>query len=167
MMSFLLGGCLSSRLLSRSADDGFPAWLNSPQRPVSGSLYSVQLDKRLNGALPSAPQACPLFVVHVSGPHSLRNLSWTQKTSEAQSRIARGSESGEKKPLTLSCRQIQTLTAARIRPSFTIFIYLCIFWTVFTSNTSQAFYLIINNPWFCFCFLLFLYFSDFFPPVFQ
>ncbi|KAI9537100.1 BMP-2-inducible protein kinase [Dissostichus eleginoides] len=31
--------------------------------PVSGPLYSVQLDKPLNSGVPSASQACPLFAV--------------------------------------------------------------------------------------------------------
>lgn len=76
----------------------FPPWLNSPQCPISGPLYSVQLDKALNSAVSSAPQACPLFPVciYLFSLHGLHNIARTQKTTEAQSRIARGSESAKK-----------------------------------------------------------------------
>lgn len=85
----MLGGC-----------GKFPPWMNSPQRPFSGPLHSVQLDKPLNSAFPSALQACPLFAVciYLFSLHGLHNIAGTQKTTEAQSRIARGSESA-KKPL--------------------------------------------------------------------
>lgn len=85
----------------------FPARLNPPLCPVSGQLYSVQLDKALNSAVPSAPQSCPLFpiCIFLSSLQGLRNIQGTQKPTESQSRIARGSESAEKGPLTLSCHQ--------------------------------------------------------------
>lgn len=77
----------------------FPPCLNPLLCPVSGPLYSVQLDKALNSAVPSAPQFCPLFPVciYLFSLHSLHNFEGTQKTTEAQSRIARGSESAKKK----------------------------------------------------------------------
>lgn len=80
------------------AGGNFPAWLNPPQCPISGLLYSVQLDKPLNSVVPSAPQACPLFAVYLFSLHGLHNIAGTQKTMGAQSRIARGSESAKKGP---------------------------------------------------------------------
>ncbi len=63
----------------------FPPWLNSSQSPISGLLYSVQLDKPLNSAVPSAPQPCPLFTVglYLCSLHGLHNIAGTQKTMEA------------------------------------------------------------------------------------
>lgn len=80
------------------ASGKFPPWLNPPQCPISGLLFSVQLDKAVNSAVPSAPQARPLFpvCVYLFSLHGLHNVAGTQKTTEAQSRIARGSESAKK-----------------------------------------------------------------------
>lgn len=80
--------------------------------PVSGPLCCVQLDGPLNSAVPSAPEACPLSAAYLLSLHSLRNIAGTQKSVEAQSRIARGSETAKKtKSLTLSWQQMQTLDA--------------------------------------------------------
>lgn len=67
------------------ASGNFPPWLNSSQSPISGLLYSVQLDKPLNSAVPSAPQLCPLFTVgfYLCSLHGLHNIAGTQKTTEA------------------------------------------------------------------------------------
>lgn len=100
----------------------FPPCLNPLLCPVSGPLYSVQLDKALNSAVPSAPQFCPLFPVciYLFSLHGLHNFQGTQKTTEAQSRIARGSESAKKDPKPWAVNSIETLFGASISLGFLV-----------------------------------------------
>lgn len=123
------------------AGGNFPPLLNSPQCPISGSLYSVQLDKPLNSVVPSASQACPLFAVYLFSLHGLHNIAGTQKTMEAQSRIARGSESA-KKPLnpdlSTVLRRSGLLALAFIFLSFIYLLNRCSYHYLLILQISQA-----------------------------
>lgn len=82
------------------ASGNFPPWLNSTQCPISGPLYSIQLDKPLNSAVPSVPQACPLFAVciYLFSLHGLHNIAGTQRPRRPSHALP-GEVRVQKKPL--------------------------------------------------------------------